>query len=275
MSTGSRVKNPAMWFVPSRRENRRDIFRILRLETRMEMLKLLRAPSFVVPTFSFPILFYVLFGLLLADKMSSGSATGASAYLLVSYSAFGVIGAHLFALGVGVAGEKGMGWMRLKRASPMPPLAHFFARILVALAFGAALVLIMFALGAAFGGVRLTQATWLGLGLWLILGGIPFSALGLALGHLLGPNSAPATLNLIYLPISFASGLWMPIWFLPEWLQTAAQALPPFHLGVQGHAMIGAANEAPPLVTSALVLAVFTGLSLLLAVTAWRREETE
>lgn len=266
-------------FLPSRRENRRDIFRILRLETRYEMLKLLRAPSFVVPTFSFPIVFYVLFGLLLADKMGGGgSASQASAYLLVSYAAFGVIGAHLFALGVGVAGEKGMGWMRLKRASPMPPLAHFCARILVALAFGAGLVLIMFAMGAAFGDVRLPRETWLGLGLWLILGGIPFSALGLALGHLLGPNSAPATLNLIYLPMSFASGLWIPIWFLPDWMQTLALALPPYHLGAQGHALLGAPSgnaDPPSMLVSVIVLAVFTALSLALGVVAWRKEETE
>lgn len=261
----------ALWFLPSRRENRRDIFRILRLETRFEMLKLLRAPSFLVPTFSFPILFYVLFGLLLGDKMGGGHA---ASYLLVSYAAFGVIGAHLFALGVGVAGEKGMGWMRLKRASPMPPLAHFFARILVALAFGAALVLIMFGLGAVFGGVRLPQETWLHLGLWLILGGVPFSALGLALGHLLGPNSAPATLNLIYLPMSFASGLWIPIWFLPDWMQTLALALPPYHLGVQGHVLLGAPNEAPPFWASVVVLLAFTAFSLGVGLVAWRREET-
>lgn len=271
----ARLENLGLSFLPSRREGKRDIFRILRLETRFEMLKLLREPSFVVPTFSFPILFYVLFGLLLGDEMGGGGGAGAAAFLLVSYAAFGVIGAHLFALGVGVAGEKGMGWMRLKRASPMPPLAHFFARILVALAFGSVLVLVMFALGAVFGGVALPRETWLRLGLWLILGGIPFSAFGLALGHLLGPNSAPATLNLLYLPASFASGLWIPVTFLPDWMQTMARALPPYHLGAQGHAFLGVPADAPSLAVSTAVLAAFTFVSLALAVMAWRREETE
>jgi ABC-2 type transport system permease protein len=254
------------------RPARRDIFRILRLETRFEFLKLLRAPSFVVPTFSFPIVFYVLFGILLADKMGGGQA---SSYLLVSYAAFGVIGANLFALGVGVAGERGMGWMRLKRATPMPPAVHFAARMLVALAFGAVLVLVMFTIGAVFGGVVLPRGVWLELGFWLILGGLPFSAFGLAIGHLMGPTSAPATLNLIYLPMSFCSGLWMPLWFLPGWMQGMAQVLPPFHLGVQGHALLGAAKDPPPFAISAGVLLVFTLLSLALGLFAWRREDTE
>ncbi|MEM9557488.1 MAG: ABC transporter permease [Acidobacteriota bacterium] len=248
----------------------RNPFRMLRLETRCEMLKLVRAPSFVLPTFGFPVLFYVLFGLLLVDSMGGAQS---SAYLLVSYAAFGIIGVHLFALGVGVASDRGMGWMRLKRASPMPPWSHLLARILVAVAFGTVLVLFLFALAAVFGDVRLPARTWFGIGLWLMVGGVPFSALGLALGHVLGPKSAPATLNLIYLPMSFASGLWLPIDFLPDWMQSMAQGLPSYHLGAQGHALLGAGvSHSPPISLSIVVLVACTAIFSALAAAAWHRE---
>ena len=50
----------------------------------------------------------------------------------------------------------------------------------------------------------------------LVLGSIPFSAMGLALGYFAKPNSAPAMVNLVYLPMSFCSGLWIPIFMLPQ-----------------------------------------------------------
>ena len=39
----------------------------------------------------------------------------------------------------------------------------------------------------------------------LVIGALPFCAIGLAFGYLVGPNSAPAVLNLVYLPMAFAS----------------------------------------------------------------------
>jgi ABC-2 type transport system permease protein len=58
----------------------------------------------------------------------------------------------------------------------------------------------------------------------LVAGSLPFSAMGLALGYFTGPNSAPSTINLIYLPMSFCSGLWVPFMFLPKMVQQIAVA---------------------------------------------------
>jgi len=54
--------------------------------------------------------------------------------------------------------------------------------------------------------------------------------MGLAIGYFAGPNSAPAAINLIYLPLSFCSGLWVPYMFLPKLVRQIALALPPYHL---------------------------------------------
>ena len=111
-----------------------------------------------LPTLGFPLMFYALFGLVLP----SGSATGnqASSYLLATYGAFGVIGIALYALGVGVAAERGQGWLAVKRASPMPVSAYFVGKYAMTVLFAAVLVALLATLGVTFGHVHLSAAHW-------------------------------------------------------------------------------------------------------------------
>ncbi|HZF09908.1 MAG TPA: ABC transporter permease, partial [Thermoanaerobaculia bacterium] len=88
----------------------------------------------------------------------------------------------------------------------MPPLAYFAAKTIMSLLFGAIIIGALFTLGATAGGVRLPLGTWLALGGTLLVGALPFCAFGLAIGSFAGPNSAPAVVNLIYVPAAFCSG---------------------------------------------------------------------
>ncbi len=249
----------------------RDILGLYALEAKTEVFKLMRMPAYVLPTIGFPVVFYILFALCFRPPGIPDPSSMAT-YLIASYGAFGVIGAALFGFGVGVAVERGQGWLLLKRASPMPPLAYLVAKMIMSLLFGMVIVLSLCALGAAFGGVRLPISSWLGLIGTLALGSIPFSALGLALGFVCKPNSAPAVVNLIYLPASFASGLWIPINMLPGFLQSVALFLPPYHLGQLAAKYIGTDAGQPVLLhVSALLLT--TAVSLIVAVIAYRRDE--
>ncbi len=204
--------------------------RVYWMEIKTEFLKLLRMRAYSVSTVAFPLMFYVCFGLAMGQNMPSGAAPMAR-YLLATYGAFSVMGATLYAFGVGVAVERGLGWLQLKRASPMPPPAYFVAKGVVSVAFGATVVVLLFGLGAAFGGVRMPALQWVGMGAALVAGAIPFCAIGLAIGNFAGPNSAPGTVNLLYLPMSFCGGLWIPYEYLPHTIQTIAPLLPSYHLG--------------------------------------------
>ena len=226
-------------------------------------------PAYAVPTLAFPLMFYVIFGLTFGDQ--SAGPVSVSTYMLATYGAFGVIGVALFGFGVGVATERAQGWMRLKRVSPMPLAAYFSAKVVMALLFGLIVVLGLFALGFFVGEVRLPLATWLALLGALLIGVLPFCALGLAIGYLVGPNAAPAVVNLIYLPMVFASGLWIPVYQLPSFLQTAAPYLPPYHHAQLALRTLGAARGAVWDHVAALV--GFTAIFLLLAAWAYRRDE--
>ena len=199
------------------------------MESKTELLKMARMKQYSISTVAFPLMFYCFFGLAMAPY--SQGAVPIGKYLLATYGAFGVMGATLYAFGVGVAVERGLGWLEVKRASPMPPAAYFLAKGVVSLTFGALVVTLLFALGAIFGGVRMPAGQWLLMWGALVAGAIPFGAIGLAIGSLAGPNSAAGVVNLIYLPMAFCGGLWMPIEILPKALQHLAPWLPSYHFG--------------------------------------------
>jgi ABC-2 type transport system permease protein len=251
-------------------KTQRNLAKILWLEAKYEVLKAIRIPVYAISSLVFPMMFYILFGLLF-NQGDIGSVNNAT-YLLATYGAFGVIGASLFGFGVSVATERGQGWMRLKRVSPMPTVAYFWAKVFVALLFSTGVILGLFLLGFFFGHVQMPLTQWLSLFGVLILGVFPFSAMGLMFGYLAGPNSAPAILNLIYLPMSFLSGLWIPINFLPKFIQSLAPVLPPYHYA-QLSLSILKANVTNQLWLHLAALAGYTVLFLILAVILYRRDE--
>ena len=241
------------------------------LEAKMEFLKSLRMKVYSLSTVLFPI--HVLLLLRACRWAGSSPMTPCRwhATLLATYGAFGVMGATLFAFGVGVAVERGLGWLQVKRASPMPPAAYFVAKGVVGMAFGAIVVALLCGLGAAFGGVRMPAWQWLAMGGALIAGAIPFCALGLAIGSFAGPSSAPATVNAIYLPMAFCSGLWIPFQFLPKGIQAIAPLLPSFHLSRIALGILGAPGQG----AAATHVEALLGFTLLFAGIAWLGQARE
>ncbi len=204
------------------------IFPIFTKETKYEFLKLLRTRSFSLAIIGFPVMFYVLFGI--ANRNSYAGNVHIAKYMLGSYACFGLIGAALFGIGVGLAGELAAGWLELKRASPMPTPAYLFAKCASAVAFGLIIVSILTLIGTLFGGVSLSSIELVKMFGITIVGSITFASMGLLLALIVPANAATGIVNLIYLPMSFLSGLWMPIRFMPHWLQSIAPILPTYHL---------------------------------------------
>ena len=222
------------------------------LEAKYEFLRVLRTPAFAVPTLLFPPLFYLLFGLVL-----NHSSVQAARYLFATYSVFGVMAPSLFGFGVGMAIEREKGWLALKRVAPMPPGAYLLAKLVMAMLCGLIVYAVLAAMAFGLGGVRLAATQWLALGVVAVSGALPLCALGLILGSRANAAAAPALVNLIYLPMSFLSGLWMPLAMLPHVLQQIAPLWPTWHLG-QLALMAAGQIPAAGIVGHLAWLAVFT-----------------
>jgi ABC-2 type transport system permease protein len=230
------------------------------LEARYEFLRLLRTPSFSLPCLLFPPVFYLLFGVLLGGK----GGTVAAQYMLAGYGVFGVIGVALFGFGVTVAMDREQGLLTLKRAQPMPPGAYLVAKMAMALLFAAIILSLLAVLTAGVAGVQLSATQWIAWVTACLVGVLPFSALGLWLGTLVSGRGAPALINLIYLPMAFLSGLWVPLTMLPPVLQTTAPVWPAYHLAHIAQQAVGV-GTGRPLGLHVAVLAAITAVFFVLA----------
>jgi ABC-2 type transport system permease protein len=225
-------------------------------------------PGYLLPTISFPVLFYLFFGVLMAQGRPGGRLM--STYLIASYGAFGVIGIALFGFGVQVAVERGQGWLQVKRATPMPPAAYLVAKVVMAILFGTSVVGLLGLVGTLVAGVHFRASAWLTLVGVLALGTIPFCLLGLVIGLSVKPATASPLVNVIHLPMAVLSGLWIPIDMLPPGVQGVSQWLPAYHLGQLSLQVIGVTARAPWW-HHASFLAGFSLLAAVVALVAYRR----
>lgn len=231
------------------------------LEGKHEFLRLLRAPAFVLPTLLFPPMFYVLFAVLFGNK---GGGFHANVYLLATYGVFGVMSPGLFGFGVTVASDRERGWLTLKRAQPMPPGAYLVSKLAMAMLFAGIIFSIMGVLATTLGGVRLPVSSWALLLSVDVVGVLPFCAIGLFIGTCVSAQAAPAIANLIYLPMSFLAGLWMPLSVMPAFIAKIAPLWPAYHLA---RLALGAVDAVPidAVLPHVLALAATTGVFLALA----------
>jgi ABC-2 type transport system permease protein len=239
-------------------------------EAKYELINKTRIPVYAISTVFFPLMFYVLFGIVLGNAHDrKDNAT----YMLATMGCFGVMAVSLFGFGVSLAMERGQGWLQVKRASPMPVSAYLLSKLFAAVVFSAVIMLLLLTVGIAFGGVRLPVATAAKLVGILVAGSIPFSAMGLAIGYFAKPNSAPAIVNLVYLPMSFCSGLWIPLFMLPHGLQVLAKLLPPYHLAQLALHAVGMEMTPTPVWGHVEALLACTLLFLGFAAWGYRRDE--
>ncbi len=239
-------------------------------EAKYEFLKLLRNRSFSLSVIGFPVMFYVLFGVTNRHAYEGGVSVAKA--MLGGYACFGVIGAALFGVGVGLATELAMGWLEVKRASPMPPMAYLLAKCVTSIVFGLVIVTTLIVIGMTFAEVVLTPveiAKMLGVA---AVGSVVFASMGLLLALVVPANAAPGVVNLIYLPMSFCSGLWIPLRMLPHFVQKIAPYLPTYHLSQIMMSIFGY-GDTISLAAHWSGLAGFTALMLGLSWIVFRRAE--
>ncbi len=217
---------------------RRRLLQAYLAEAKYESIRALRAPGFAIPFLLLPIALYTLFGILLAGSMSHGDPTLAK-IMFVNWSVFGVMGPGMFGFGLFVAQERDHGLLTLKRALPMPPAAYLLAKMFMTMMFAAIIVVTLIVPALTLGHVRLGLGQVLAISLIDILGPLPFCAFGLFIGTRASSKSAPAFVNLAYLPMMHLGGLFYP---LPRSVQPVEFLSPAFYLDKLALRVAGAPN---------------------------------
>lgn len=201
--------------------------RMLLQQSRAELLKLLRAPEFVAGAVLLPVVLYVLFGAReVGDTLPTGLALGP--LMVAAFTAYGLLGIVLFTFGESLAVERGQGWLRLARATPLPAAVFLIGKLVAGVAIGLILVLIMVAVGTAVG-AEIDHIGWLRLGSISLAGALALAPVGFLIGFTVRPTAAGAVSLLLYVPLAFVSGMWVPSSELPEVVHAFAPYLPTYH----------------------------------------------
>ncbi|MFN2465698.1 MAG: ABC transporter permease [Candidatus Dormibacteria bacterium] len=228
-----------------------------------------RMPAFLVLSFGLPLMFFVLFGLPNVGH-NAPDGTNLGSFVLASLGAYAVGNVLFYNVGIGIANQRGRKQDLLQRATPLPAAVAVGANIVSGLVLAAVSLLLLFAL-AFLGGVKLSGLKWVELWLILLVGCMPILGMGLSLGYGAAVTAAPGLATLVFLPMAFASGLFIPIAQLPSFVRAVSPYLPLYHYGQLGWNVAGGADES--LLTAVLWSIGWSVVLLGLATWAYTRDQ--
>lgn len=234
---------------------------------RYETLAALRNPGFAIPFLVVPVAIYLLFGVVIAGNSGATSEFGPEIadYLFSGFSVLAAVMPAIFSSSI-LAAERDGNLLKLKRALPLPPGATIVAKVAMSMAIAAMAVALVAIAAVGAGKITLSLDQVAAMVATLVVGTIPFAAIGLLLGTLVSGSAAPAWGNLIFLPQIWLSGLFIP---LPDWLERFVIVWPTFHLNQVVLAAGGV--EKFQFLPPAIAAAVLAGVTVLCGGLAIRR----
>jgi ABC-2 type transport system permease protein len=236
-------------------------------ETRFELTRMVRNPGVAIPVLAMPIALYALFALVIFGEAIDKDAN-VGVFMFWAFSLMAVTMPALFATGVTLALERDMGLLRLKRAQPAPPAAWVVAKIVSGLTLAVLAYTPIVIVAFAAGKLSLDAGQVATLSGALLVGTIPFCALGLMIGSLVSGPAASSYALLVYLPGCYLSGMFFP---LPRSMDWQASIWPQFHVKEFAMHLAGIAPHREPLLVA---IAVMLGCTVTFAgVTIWRLKQ--
>jgi ABC-2 type transport system permease protein len=198
--------------------------KLLLHELRGSQLLFWRSRELAFFTFLLPIIFFILLGSVYGQDTIEGIK--GSRYLLAGMLGYGVAATAFAGLAITLVIRREDGILKRLRGTPLPPWTYIAAVLCSTLIVYALESIALIALGRALFDVpipgRLFSVT-----LTLLLGGLAFAALGLALtAAVRTAEGSSAVVNAIYLPMSFLSGAFFSPHSFPPFLRAIAAVLP-------------------------------------------------
>jgi ABC-2 type transport system permease protein len=235
---------------------------------KLEIVRTLRNRRYLFFVVGFPVAFYLLFTHIFDKGVPDSDKVEFYRDYMIAMAAYGAVGAAMMATGPRIALERGIGWTRQLRLTPLRPGHALVAKVLSAMVTAAIAPVAVTVVGRLVNGVSLPLGHWLLILVSMIVGTFPFAALGTAIGYLVDGETAQLATMVSYLVLAIMGGFWFPVDNFGSTLRDVAEALPSYRyadLGwqaVQGH--------TPPVLDAAILLA-WTAAFLALGAYAYRR----
>jgi ABC-2 type transport system permease protein len=186
---------------------------------------------------------------------------------MIGMAAYGAVGSALNT-GGGVAEDKGIGWLRQLRVTPMTPREVVLGRTLTGSVTVLPAIAAVLAAGGLVNGVRLELWQWAAVTVLLWLGSTPFTLLGLGNGYRLTAQTTGVANMVCNLGLSVVGGLWFPLTLFPGWLRSLSGFTPTNRIAQLGASV---ADGAAPALGAVAVLTAWLLAFGSYAVVSYRR----
>lgn len=175
--------------------------------------------------FIFPVMLFVLLGSFYDGEIAGYPARDA---LLVGMIGYGAANTGFAGMAITLVLRREYGILKRLRSTPLPARVYFAASLSSTLIVFALQTVVLFVLGDLFYDTQLPE-NLPALVLLILLGGIAFTGLGLAIASLIrSAEGASAVVNVVLLPMAFLSGSF-GVRDYPAVLEAIAKALPLAH----------------------------------------------
>jgi len=241
-------------------------------QMRYESKSFWRTPIAAFFTIFFPLMFLLLFAALFGDELieiPGRSPFSVAQFYAPALAAFAAGSATYTNIGVSTAFARDQGILKRFRGAPLPVPAYMIGKISSSVWIAFVASALMLTVGALFYDVSLAPERLPAALITFLLGAGCFAGLGLALGALAPTGEgSPAIANATYLPLAFASEVFIAVGDPPTWLKVIGDVFPLKHF-------VNAFQDAFNPLTDDLALrpfdwAVMAGWGLFGALIAWR-----
>jgi ABC-2 type transport system permease protein len=193
-------------------------------ELRGQLLLYTRSKELAFFTFMLPIILFVLLGSTYGKDTIDGIR--GSNFLEAGMLGYGLVSTAFAGLAIFMVIRRESGILKRVRATPLPPWAYIGAVLTSTLIAFALNSIAIVAIGRGLFSVPLPHR-WLSLVVVLLIGALAFAAMGLGLTVVVkSAEGSSATVNAIYLPMSFVSGAFFSPHSFPHFLEIVADVLP-------------------------------------------------
>jgi len=197
---------------------------------RFDLLSFTRNRQARFATVIMPILFLVIFIALFGNgrvPLGGGITVTTSTYYIPGLTAFGIISAAYASLVVSVVQQRENGILKRRRATPIPALVPIAGRALVAVVAALLMCGLLLAIGALVYGSPLPTHTIPGVAVSAAVGAVSFCCVAFGVASFVRTaEAAQPMVQLTMLPLSFISGIFVPLNNVPGWLSTVAGYFP-------------------------------------------------
>lgn len=232
---------------------------------RYEILRTFRNRRFFIFSLGFPLVFFYLIAG--SNRHAQLGGIPFPTYYVAGMVSFGTMMA-MVANGGRISGERSVGWNRQLRLTPLTPRAYFRAKVATSYLMALTTVVLLFVAGATLG-VRFSPSHVVEMVGLVIVGLIPFAALGILIGHQFTPDSVGPVLGGGVSVLAFLGGAWGPIGGSGGFMHDVSQATPTYWLVQAGHTLVG---EQAWNGTGWVVIAAWSIVLTVLAARAYRRD---